>query len=119
MKQYTGTATHREEKPSHYNAIRVLEETDIRSLSKVIENSIKESINKNKFNANTEEKKKEYTGSVRYGISEIDSNVELKKYLVEQSERRLNIKNKLQYDINNFMQELVKMKEAKKINVEE
>jgi hypothetical protein len=50
---------------------------------------------------------------VRYGISEIDNNFELKKFLVQQDERRLSIKNKLQYDINQFMGDLVKMKEGK------
>jgi hypothetical protein len=32
---------------------------------------------------------------------------------VQQDERRLSIKNKLQYDINQFMGDLVKMKEGK------
>ena len=50
---------------------------------------------------------------MRYGISEIDNNFELKKFLVQQDERRLSIKNKLQYDINQFMGDLVKMKEGK------
>jgi hypothetical protein len=56
---------------------------------------------------------------VRYGISEIDNNFELKKFLVQQDERRLSIKNKLQYDINQFMGDLVKMKEDKSSKVDE
>jgi hypothetical protein len=56
---------------------------------------------------------------VRYGISEIDNNFELKKFLVQQDERRLSIKNKLQYDINQFMGDLVKMKEGKSSKVDE
>ena len=56
---------------------------------------------------------------MRYGISEIDNNFELKKFLVQQDERRLSIKNKLQYDINQFMGDLVKMKEGKSSKVDE
>jgi hypothetical protein len=56
---------------------------------------------------------------VRYGISEIDNNFELKKFLVQQDERRLSIKNKLQYDINQFMGDLVKIKEGKSSKFDE
>ena len=84
-------------KRSRYHAIKDLAEGDIRSLSKVIENSIVTSMAKNKSlkrvssQKELEDKKKqeedlkrekEYLAQVRYGVSEIDNNFELKKFLV-------------------------------------
>jgi len=45
-------------------------------------------------------------------VSEIDTNYELKKFIVQQSEKRLNVKNKLLYDVKNFMEDLVKTKDT-------
>ena len=55
-------------------------------------------------------KQKMFGGNIRFGVSEIDANYELKKFLVQHSERRLNIKNKLSYDIKLFMEDLIKIK---------
>jgi hypothetical protein len=52
--------------------------------------------------------------AIKYGISEIDTNFELKKFIVQHNERRLNVKNRLQYDVGNFMKDLVKVKESAK-----
>jgi|LauGreDrversion4_2_1035121.scaffolds.fasta_scaffold231103_1 hypothetical protein len=57
-------------------------------------------------------KEKEYLAQVRYGVSEIDANFELKRFLFQQSQRKINIKNRLEYDIKNFMDDLVKIKEG-------
>ena len=58
------------------------------------------------------QKEKEYLAQVRFGVSEIDANFELKRFLFQQSQRKINIKNRLEYDIKNFMEDLVKIKEG-------
>ena len=58
------------------------------------------------------QKEKEYLAQVRFGVSEIDGNFELKRFLFQQSQRKINIKNRLEYDIKNFMENLVKIKEG-------
>ena len=58
------------------------------------------------------QKEKEYLAQVRFGVSEIDGNFELKRFLFQQSQRKINIKNRLEYDIKNFMEDLVKIKEG-------
>ena len=58
------------------------------------------------------QKEKEYLATVRFGVSEIDANFELKRFLFQQSQRKINIKNRLEYDIKNFMEDLVKIKQG-------
>ena len=58
-------------------------------------------------------KKRPFLGHFKYGISEIDTNFELKKFLLEQSERKLNMKNNLESNVKNFMEELGKVNSAK------
>lgn len=56
--------------------------------------------------------KESLVGSIRYGISEIDTNLELKKFIIDQNEKKLKVKNRLLFDVKNFMQDLVKIKEG-------
>ena len=58
------------------------------------------------------QKEKEYLAQVRFGVSEIDGNFELKRFLFQQSQRKININNRLEYDIKNFMEDIVKIKEG-------
>ena len=86
--------------PSHYHVIKDLEDRDIKDLSRVIENSIVSGMSKGKYRImkikqaevkedtdDEEDKKKQLkkqlVGSVKYGISEIDSNLELKKFIID------------------------------------
>lgn len=49
---------------------------------------------------------------IKYGISEIDTNHDLKMFIVQQNERRLNVKNKLHHDIRHFIEDLAKINEG-------
>lgn len=96
-------------KPSHYNLIKNLEDKDIRNLSKVIENSIVTQMKKGNFslrnkhksmnltkdesaiqmeNNRTKKGDDQYVSHIRYGITCIDTNLELKKFIVKQTEKK-------------------------------
>lgn len=62
--------------------------------------------------ADDEARAKAYAGHMRYGISEIDTNFELKQFIMQHSERRLNVKNKLHNDIKHFMEDLSKLQQT-------
>jgi len=62
--------------------------------------------------------KKELAGSVKYGISEIDTNLELKKFIIDQNEKKVKVKNRLLFDVKNFMSDLIKIKESSKTKLE-
>ena len=117
-------------KPSHYNLISHFEDKDIRDLSKVIEKSIVTQMKKgnyalkNRNNSVRTQKEVEsenpvkknddqYVNHIRYGISCIDTNLELKRFIVKQTEKKQNCKNRLQNDIRIFMDDLIKVKERK------
>lgn len=53
-----------------------------------------------------------HTSMIKYGISEIDTNHDLKMFIVQQNERRLNVKNKLHHDIRHFIEDLAKINEG-------
>ena len=50
---------------------------------------------------------------IRYGVSSIDTNPALKKFIVKQTEKKQNCRNRLQNDIKIFMDDLIKVKESK------
>eukprot|EP00347_Sterkiella_histriomuscorum_P018603 403344884 len=141
MKQLIREEDHQNQGQSHYNLIKNMEEKDIRNLSRVIENSIVSQmrrgsglLNRNRHhtfknneditpssnaqnNQDLMEKSKkhadQYVNHIRYGISSIDTNIELKKFIVKQTEKKQNCKNRLQNDIKIFMDDLIKVKESK------
>jgi len=120
--------------PSNYHLIKDMGDREIRDLSRVIENSIVASMNKGKYRTKKqqeqqddesdeeEDKKrklqKELAGSVKYGISEIDSNLELKKFIIDQNEKKVKVRNRLLFDVKNFMTDLIKIKQSSKTKVD-
>ncbi|CDW75658.1 UNKNOWN [Stylonychia lemnae] len=138
LKQGEDQATNKNQ--SHYNLIKNLEEKDIRNLSKVIENSIvsqmrrggghvarnrhqsfkgqedipgQQEYDRNQDSKNKNHASEHYVNHIRYGITSIDTNIELKKFIVKQTEKKQNCKNRLQNDIRIFMDDLIKIKESK------
>lgn len=122
--------------PSNYHLIKDMGDRDIRDLSRVIENSIVASMTKGKYRAKKQQQQeqqgdesdeereklrklqKELAGSVKYGISEIDTNLELKKFIIDQNEKKVKVKNRLLFDVKNFMSDLIKIKESSKSKLE-
>ena len=122
--------------PSNYHLIKDMGDRDIRDLSRVIENSIVASMTKGKYRTKKQQQQeqevdeideereklrklqKELAGSVKYGVSEIDTNLELKKFIIDQNEKKVKVRNRLLFDVKNFMSDLIKIKESSKSNLE-